>query len=86
MNAYRLSETVVCLGIILTGLLYKFASTPLAVVLPIMAILFTAIPILRYLDGKKRGLTGMGLFLPVLCTGLIAGIVIVAWIVYLVQY
>ena len=86
MNTYRIEEIILCLGIILTGLLYKFASLPLAAALPIMAVLFTVIPVVRYMDGKKRGLRGMALFLPVLCMGFVAGIVIVAWIVYMVQY
>ena len=86
MNRYRISEMVICLGIILTGILYKFASLSLSIVLPIMMVLFTAIPILRFLDGRKRGISGMGLFLPVFCTGLVAGIVIFAWIIYQIQY
>ncbi|MBQ7922558.1 MAG: hypothetical protein IJ325_08285 [Clostridia bacterium] len=86
MNRYRISEMVLCLAIIGTGLLYKFASLPLSAVLPVMGILFAIIPFLRYLDGRKRGLTGMGLYLPVLCMALVAVIVIAAWVVYLVQY
>ena len=86
MNKYRIPELVLCLGVIIAGLLYKTSLIPLSAILPIMALLFSVIPVLRYLGGKKQGLTGMGLYLPVLCMALIPLIVVAAWIVYLVQY
>jgi len=83
---FRITEIAVCLCIVLIGLLYKYTEVlSLAVVLPVFVLLFTVIPILRYLDGKKRGLTGLGLYLPVLCMGFVAAVVAAAWIVYLMQ-
>ena len=83
---YRILELILCLFVILVGLLYKTAAfLSLSVVLPVMALLFVLIPILRYLDGKKRGLNGMALYIPVLCMGLVAAVVILAWAVYLIS-
>jgi len=63
---WRLAECIVCLAVILFGLLYLQTDLlPLQVVLPVFLLAFGAVPVLRYLDEKSRGIRGLALGLSV---------------------
>lgn len=81
---YRAAELCICIVALLVGCLYLWAHIlSLDVVLPILFFCFAAVPICRFAEGKAAGLSGMALWLPVLVMGLVAAIVLIAWITYL---
>ncbi len=81
---YRAAELCICAVALLVGCLYLWAHIlPLSVVLPIFFVCFAAVPIFRLGEGRANGLSGIALWLPVVAMGLVAVIVLVAWIAYL---
>lgn len=84
ISKYRLVELCICAVALVCGLCYLWAHVlPLAIVLPVLFVCFAAVPVCRYLEGKQNGLSGIALWLPVAAMGLVAAIVLAAWIVYL---
>jgi len=82
-TGYRLAECVVCLAVILFGVLYlKTDLLSLWVLLPVFLAAFIAIPVLRYLDEKKRGIRGLALGFSVGIAMLPALVVLAAILVY----
>lgn len=80
---YRLAECVICLVVILFGVLYlKTEILSLWVLLPVFLAAFIAIPVLRYLDEKKRGSRGLALGFSVGIAALPAVVVLAALLVY----
>jgi len=83
----KVAELVICLFAVVLGLVYLNTEwIPLAVLLPIYAAFFTAIPILRLTEAKQRGMKGLVPYLPALCSLLLAAAVIAACVVYFVKY
>ena len=83
-SKYRVAELCICAVALLVGCLYLWTHIlPLGVVLPILFVCFAIVPICRFLEGRANGLSGIALWLPVLVMGLVADIVLVAWITYL---
>ncbi len=83
---YRAIELVLCLLVVLVGVLYlKWRALPLGLVLPVYIVTFVAIPILRYFDGRKRGVQGTAQWLTVGIASLPAIALIVALVVYAAQ-
>ena len=81
---YRAAECIICLAVILLGVLYLYTDLiSLWVLLPIFLASFIAIPIMRYLDEKKRGSRGLALGFSVGITALPAAVVLAAMAVYL---
>ena len=72
-----------CLVVILVGVLYmRTELVSLWVLLPIFLAVFLAIPVLRYLDERKRGIRGVALGLSVgiaALPALVVGIAIIAY-------
>ena len=82
-TGYRLAECVVCLAVILFGVLYlKTDLLSLWILLPVFLAAFIAIPVLRYLDEKKRGIRGLALGFSVGIAMLPAIVVLAAILVY----
>ena len=82
-TGYRLAECVVCLAVILFGVLYlKTDLLSLWILLPVFLAAFIAIPVLRYLDEKKRGIRGIALGFSVGIAMLPAIVVLAATLVY----
>ncbi len=80
---YRLAECVICLVVILFGVLYLNTEIlSLWVLLPVFLAAFIAIPVLRYLDEKKRGSRGLALGFSVGIAALPAVVVLAALLVY----
>ena len=80
---YRLAECVICLVVILFGVLYLNTEIlSLWVLLPVFLAAFIAIPVLRYLDEKKRGSRGLVLGFSVGIAALPAVVVLAALLVY----
>ena len=80
---YRLAECVICLVVILFGVLYLHTEIlSLWVLLPVFLAAFIAIPVLRYLDEKKRGSRGLVLGFSVGIAALPAVVVLAALLVY----
>lgn len=83
LTGYRLAEIVLCLVVILVGVLYLYTDlVSLWLLLPVFLAVFIAIPVLRYLDERKRGIKGMALGLSVGIAALPAVVVIIAIIAY----
>ena len=83
LTGYRLAEIVLCLVVILVGVLYLYTDmVSLWLLLPVFLAVFIAIPVLRYLDERKRGVKGMALGLSVGIAALPAVVVIIAIIAY----
>jgi len=81
-TCYRLAECILCLVVILLGILYTKDIISLWVILPVFLVVFAAIPILRYLDEKKRGFSGVALALSVGISALPVLVVGIAVLVY----
>ena len=82
-TGYRLAECMVCLAVILLGVLYlKTDLLSLWILLPVFLAAFIAIPVLRYLDEKKRGIRGLALGFSVGIAMLPAIVVLAATLVY----
>ena len=82
-TGYRLAECIVCLAVILFGVLYlKTDLLSLWILLPVFLAAFIAIPVLRYLDEKKRGIRGIALGFSVGIAMLPAIVVLAAILVY----
>ena len=80
---YRLAECVICLVVILFGVLYLNTEIlSLWMLLPVFLAAFIAIPVLRYLDEKKRGIRGLALGFSVSIAALPAVVVLAALLVY----
>ena len=72
---------------VILGLIYLNTEwIPLSVLLPVFAVLFTALPILQIIDVKKQGTKGILPLLPPLCYLLLAMAVIAATVIYFVRY
>ncbi len=72
---------------VILGLIYLNTEwIPLSTLLPVFAVLFTALPILQIIDIKQQGLKGILPLLPPLCYLLLAMAVIAATIIYFVRY
>lgn len=84
---FKMAELVICVIAFVLGLVYLNTDwISISVLLPIYAVFFTAIPVLRLIDARQRGQKGIIAVLPALCFLLLAGAVIVATIVYFVKY
>lgn len=80
---YRAVETAVCGVCVILGILYLYAKViPLAVLMPIYAVCFCAIPILQFLDIRASGRRGFINYVPAIFWGVISITVIVATVVY----
>ncbi len=83
---YKFIELGVCLLAVAVGILYLYAKIiPLTVLFPVFAMCFAAIPVLRFLDIKKRGGRGFAEYLPAFAWTVMAIVTIVALVVYYVQ-
>ena len=86
LTGYRIAEIALCLVVILVGILYLYTDiVSLWLLLPVFLAVFIAIPVLRYLDERKRGIGGMALGLSVGIAALPAVVVTVAIIAYLLM-
>ena len=84
LNGYRMAEIALCLVVVLVGVLYLYTDlVSLWLLLPVFLAVFIAIPVLRYLDERKRGIRGIALGLSVGIAALPAVVVIVAIMAYL---
>ena len=82
-TVYKFIELGVCLVAVLVGVLYLYAKIiPLTVLFPAFAICFAAIPVLRFLDIKKRGASGFAEYLPTIAWAGFATAAIIALIAY----
>lgn len=85
-TVFKFIELGVCLVAVIVGVLYLYAKAiPLTVLFPVFAACFAAIPVLRFLDIKKRGAKGFAEYLPAFAWAVMAVITVVALIVYYVQ-
>ena len=85
-TVYKFIELGVCLLAVIVGVLYLYAKViPLTVLFPVFALCFGAIPVLRFLDIKKRGATGFAEYLPAFAWAVMAVITIVALVLYFVK-
>ncbi len=85
-TVYKLIEMGVCLVAVLVGVLYLYAKViPLTVLFPVFALCFAAIPVLRFLDIKKRGARGFAEYLPAFAWAVTAVITIAALTAYFLQ-
>lgn len=83
----KIAEIVICLIAVILGLIYLNTTwIPLGVLLPVYAVLFAAIPVLRLIDARNSGNRGLIGILPALCYLLLALVVIAAAVVYFVKY
>jgi len=83
LTGYRIAEIALCLVVVLAGVLYLYTDIiSLWMLLPVFLAVFIAIPVLRYLDERKRGFKGIALGLSVGIAALPAVVVIVAMIAY----
>lgn len=83
----KIAEIVICLVAVLLGLLYLNTDwIHLGVLLPLYAVFFTAIPVLRIVDVRQSGRKGLIAILPAIFYLLIALVVIVAAVTYFVAY
>ena len=84
---FKLAELVISVIALILGLVYlntDWIST--SVLLPIYAVFFTALPVLRLIEARKNGAKGLIAVLPSLFYLLIALVVIAATVIYFVQY
>ena len=73
--------------LLVLGLIYLNTDLiPTSVLLPIYAVFFTALPILRIIEARKNGAKGWISVLPAIFYLLIAFVVIAATVVYFVKY
>ncbi len=80
-------QIVISGAAVILGLIYlNTAWIPLSVLLPIYAVLFTALPVLQIIDAKKQGSKGVIAILPALCYLLLAAAVVAATVIYFVKY
>ncbi len=85
-TVYKFIELGVCLVAVLVGVLYLYAKIiPLTVLFPAFVLCLAAIPVLRFLDIKKRGASGFAEYLPAIAWTALAGVTIVALITYFIQ-
>lgn len=85
-TVYKFIELGVCLVAVIVGVLYLYAKViPLTVLFPVFALCFAAIPVLRFLDIKKRGAKGFAEYLPAYAWAAMALITIVALVIYFVK-
>lgn len=83
---YRVIELIVCAVAVVLGLLYLYTDiVVLELLLPLYAVFFCAIAVLRYLDTKELGMKGFVSMLPVGCWAFLAVAVIVATVTYFLQ-
>ena len=84
LTGYRMAEIALCLVVVLVGVLYLYTDlVSLWLLLPVFLAVFIAIPVLRYLDERKRGIRGIALGLSVGIAALPAVVVIAAIMAYL---
>ena len=84
---FKLAELVISVIALILGLVYlntDWIST--SVLLPIYAVFFTALPVLRLIEARKNGAKGLIAVLPSLFYLLIALVVIAATVIYFVKY
>lgn len=85
--AFRIAELVICVIAVALGIIYLNTElVSLSFLLPLYAVLFTALPVLRLIEAKRSGNTKLMAILPSLCYLLLAVVVIAATIVYFVKY
>ncbi len=83
---YRTAEVILCLVVVLMGVLYLYTElVSLGVLLPVFLAAFVAVPILRYLDDKARGIHGVALGISVAIAALPAVVVSVALLALLLS-
>lgn len=83
LTVYRAAELVLCLVVLLFGVLYLYTELiSLWLLLPLFLIVFIAIPVLRFLDERKRGTKGLALGLSVGIAALPAVVVCLAILAY----
>ena len=83
----KLAELVICMVAVILGLIYLNTDwIPLSVLLPVYAVFFTAVPVLRLIDMKRNGGKGIALLFPAICYLLLSVVVIAAAVVYFVIY
>lgn len=78
-----LADLILCGSAIILGLLYLYTTwIPLYILLPVYIVIFSAIPVLRIADQKKKDKKGLGAWIPVIGWIIMDIIVIVATVVY----
>ncbi len=86
-SIFRLAELVICAAAVILGLIYLNTTLiPLGVLLPVYAVCFTALPVLRLLEAKRNGNTSFMAILPAVCYLLLSLVVIGATVLYFVKY
>lgn len=84
---FKLAELVISVFALILGLVYLNTDwIPTAVLLPIYAVFFTVLPILRLVEARKNGAKGLIAVLPSLFYLIIALVVIAATVIYFVKY
>ncbi len=84
---FKLAELVISVFALILGLVYLNTDwIPTAVLLPIYAVFFTALPVLRLIEARKNGAKGLIAVLPSLFYLIIALVVIAATVIYFVKY
>ena len=84
---FRLAELVICLIAVILGVIYlKTEWISLDFLLPVYAVFFTALPVLRIAEAKAVGNMNFIAILPALCYLLLALVVIIATVTYFVVY
>ena len=80
---YRLAECIVCLAVIVIGMIYLRTDwISLWVLLPVFLAAFGAIPVLRWMDERSRGIRGAALGFSVVISALPFAVVTAAMLVY----
>lgn len=83
---FQLTETAICLVAVVLGVIYLNTDwISLDFLLPVYAVFFAALPILRLIEARAKGNTGWVAALPAVCYLLLALVVIAATVVYFAQ-
>lgn len=84
---FRAGELVICLAAVILGVIYLNTELiSLDVLLPVYAVFFTSLPVLRLIEAKRNGNTKFIAVLPALCYLFLALVVIAATIIYFIKY
>lgn len=84
---FRAAELIICLIAVILGIIYLNTELiSLDVLLPVYAVFFTALPVLRLMEARWSGNTKFVAVLPALCYLFLALVVIAATIIYFVKY
>ncbi len=86
-GGFRLAELLICGFAMVLGLIYLNTTwIPLGVLMPVYAVFFTALPVLRIFEAKSRENVGFLTLLPAVCYLLLSLVVIGATVLYFVKF